>query len=74
MLPPLVGFVLNLYRGPTCKCHLHTAVQDEDLVALRRWRRAQRVAASLKPLIEAAQGRLTPDDFEGGPDGAPPLR
>lgn len=54
----------NAWLGPTCVCWLHTAVQVEDLVALRRLRRAEQTIGILKPLIEAAQGRLTPEELE----------
>ncbi len=57
----LFGFflVVNLALGPTCACHLKTAVHREELPSLRRRRNAQKVLARLKPLIEAAQGGVS---------------
>ena len=54
----IFGFFLflNLLRGPTCSCHLRTAVQHEELPSLRRVRNAEKVLARIRPLIEAAQG------------------
>ncbi|HEV2695952.1 MAG TPA: hypothetical protein VG347_23900 [Verrucomicrobiae bacterium] len=54
----LFGFfmVVNLLRGPTCRCFLKTAVHLEELPSLRRRRNAEKVLARLQPLIEAAQG------------------
>ena len=60
----LAPLLTNLILGPTCKCHLHTAVQVEDLAGLRRLRTAHKTVGILKPLIEAAQGRLTPEELE----------
>jgi hypothetical protein len=50
--------VSNLLKGPSCICELRTAVQTVRLKPLRRLRRAQKVIAQLRPLIEAAQGGL----------------
>jgi hypothetical protein len=54
---------VNLARGPTCVCHLRTAVQTEPLVSLNRVRRARRVLDRLRPLILQAQGPLAPEDI-----------
>jgi hypothetical protein len=51
--------LVNALRGPTCGCHLQTAVHREELVSLRRRRNAEKVLARLKPLLEAAQGSET---------------
>jgi hypothetical protein len=60
----LISLAINTAFGPTCKTRLYTAVQAEDLVSLSRLRTARKVAAMLKPYIEAAQGRLTPEALE----------
>lgn len=60
----LAGVLLNTAFGPTCACYLHTAVQTERLPSLGRLRTARRTVALLKPLIEAEQGRLTPEALE----------
>jgi len=48
----------NLWRGPTAKCTIRTAVQTENLPSLNRLRLAEEVIQRIKPLIEEAQGRL----------------
>jgi len=58
-----VLFLINLLRGPTCACHVRTAVQAERLPTLKRLRIARKVVAQLKPLIEAAQGPLAPEQL-----------
>lgn len=52
---------LNALRGPTCLCHLKTAVHLEELPSLRRRRNAEKVLARIKPLIESAQGSAAPE-------------
>ena len=58
---PLLLLAWNTALGPTCRCRLYTAVQTEDVTAMSRMRRAEATLAILGPLIEAAQGRLTPE-------------
>jgi len=55
--------VINVARGPTCVCQVRTAVQTRPLPSLNRVRRASKVIALLKPLIEAAQGVMPPEEF-----------
>jgi hypothetical protein len=50
--------LINNLLGPTCICHVQTAVQTEPLPPLNRLRRAQRVIARLRPLVTEAQGVL----------------
>jgi len=57
----LIG--INVARGPTCVCQIQTAVQTRPLPSLNRLRRAGKIMAQIKPLIEAAQGPLAPDEF-----------
>jgi hypothetical protein len=59
----LLLLAINITRGPTCVCQVRTAVQTRPLPSLNRVRRASKVIAQLKPLIEAAQGTLPPDEF-----------
>jgi hypothetical protein len=59
--PLLAGLLVNALRGPTCKCRLQTAVQTVELPSLRRLRKAERVMDTLRPLVEQAQGFVTPD-------------
>jgi hypothetical protein len=48
--------ILNTALGPTCNCHLWTAVHKEELQCLRRLRTARRVLDALIPIIESTQG------------------
>lgn len=54
--------VVNLVLGPTCDCHIKTAVQVERLSGLKRLRKARKVIRILKPLIEGMQGTLTAEE------------
>jgi hypothetical protein len=54
----LILLIVHLLRGPTCTCHVRTAVQFELLPSLSRLRAAERVLAQLQPLIEAAQSSV----------------
>jgi len=54
-----VLLLINNLCGPSCACHLRTAVQTEVLPSLNRLRRARRVLDRIRPLIEEAQGRLS---------------
>jgi hypothetical protein len=60
---------------------LRTAVQTEELPSLGRVRNAEKALALLSPLIEQAQGRLTPEELQAGaaqwqlePPPPPPAR
>jgi len=57
-----LGLLLQLASGPTCSCQLRTAVQTEELGALNRVPRAQRILRRLRPLIAAAQGELASEE------------
>ncbi|HVM60811.1 MAG TPA: hypothetical protein VMV72_08090 [Verrucomicrobiae bacterium] len=60
----LIALSLNLHRGPSVICHICTAVHVEELPSLKRLRTARKVIARLKPLIEQAQGTLSPDTIQ----------
>src|SRR5215472_6229365 len=55
--------LLNLAAGPSCICHLRTAVQMVELSALNRVPRARRALDRLRPLIADAQGVLPPEQL-----------
>ena len=59
----LLLLAINMARGPTCVCQVRTAVQTRPLPSLNRVRRANKVIAQLRPLIEAAQGTMPPEEF-----------
>lgn len=48
--------LINNLLGPTCTCHIRTAVQTEELCPLNRLGRVRRVLDRVRPLILAAQG------------------
>ncbi len=55
---------INWMRGPTCACHLVTAVQTEHLPSLNRLRTAGKTIGLLRALIEQAQGQLPEGEIE----------
>ena len=57
----LFSLLVNWLRGPTCVCHVRTAVQTEELSPLKRFRATRKVIERLKPDIEKAQGPLAPE-------------
>lgn len=63
----ILGVLLfvNWLRGPTCKCHILTAVQREILPSLGRLKTAEKVTPSLKRLIEKTQGQLNLEEIQG---------
>src|SRR5688572_1401996 len=69
VLGALAGFLLffalvDWLRGPTCVCHLRTAIQTMHLSSLNRLRTARKTMARLKPLIYEAQGTLTTEEIQ----------
>lgn len=58
-----IPLLINLVRGPTCKCELRTAVQTENVPSMSRVRRARKVLNQIRPLIAEAQGQLAPEDI-----------
>ena len=66
----LALLLLNIFRGPTCDCEIHTAVQSRRLYSVNRLRRAARFLTVLRPLLLAAQGQLTPDELRQRIDAA----
>jgi hypothetical protein len=58
--------LLNNILGVACRVHLKTAVGLEELSSLSRVRRALKVLERIRPMIAAAQGRLTPEEAVAG--------
>jgi len=58
--------------GPTCVCHMHTAVSRDRLASLRWVRTAERTIGILRPFIEQFQGVVTADMVQL-PAPPPPL-
>jgi hypothetical protein len=59
----LALLLFNLFRGATCVCEIHTAVQSRRLSSVNRLRAARKLLARLRPVIEAAQGPLPIDEL-----------
>jgi len=57
-----VFLLANAFRGPTCICHIMTAVQEDQLPSLNRLRVARKVIGTLRHAIERVQGRLNPEE------------
>jgi hypothetical protein len=55
----LLPFAAVLLRGPTCICHIVTAVQKEQLLPLIRLRVARKAIGRIRAAVENAQGALT---------------
>ena len=64
----LLSFMVNVLRGPSCVCHLVTAVKTHELPRLVRWRHAQRAVEALQPLVESAQNRVEPLTLAPAPE------
>jgi cell division protein FtsL len=54
--------VINILRGPTCTCHIVTAVQVEKLPSLNRLRVANKAIRTIRFSIEKVQGKLSPEE------------
>jgi hypothetical protein len=58
--------------GPTCACHIQTAVSRDRLGSLRWIRTAEKALSILQPAIETVQGAMTPE-LAALPSEPPPL-
>lgn len=56
----LAIFLIQWFQGPTCKVHIQTPVQVEQLPSLNRLKQAERVVRELMEPIREAQGLSTP--------------
>jgi hypothetical protein len=56
----LLCLLVNLLRGPTCVCHLRTAVQLEALISLNRLRTAHKAITKIRSFVDETQGILPP--------------
>jgi len=57
-----VGLLVNVLIGPSCACHIRTAVQVERLRGLGRIKASRRLLRRLRPLIDSAQGASSPEE------------
>ncbi|MCE1225855.1 MAG: hypothetical protein LWW87_05115 [Geobacteraceae bacterium] len=56
--PFLIVFLVNLFKGPTCKTNLLTPLGLVDIPALQRARKVARLIQELRPLIASHQGSM----------------
>ena len=52
--------IIDIARGPRCRCYLHTRVSKELLAPVSRTRIARKFLAAVRPPIETVQGVLPP--------------
>lgn len=55
--------VIHLVLGPTCVCHIRTAVQTEKLPTLRRIKAARKTINRIKPFIVETQGQVSAEQL-----------
>ena len=71
----LVFLLWNVFRGPTCRCHLLTPVGKEELRPLDRVKDVKRALDRISPLIGPLQGEISREEITelvGMAKGAPP--
>jgi hypothetical protein len=62
-LVALAFAILDIARGPRCRCVLQTAVSGERLYPISRTRTARSFLAAITPAIEAVQGSAPLEDL-----------
>ena len=62
-LLPGIPMVVNLIRGPTCRCRIRTAIQEEELSALANIRKARAVIAEIRAKISEVQGTIAREEL-----------
>jgi hypothetical protein len=62
--------IVDIARGPRCRCTLHTRVSKERLEPVSRMAIARRFLAVVQPRIEAVQGALSVDQIAAVPNAA----
>lgn len=67
----LLLLLANWLLGPTCVCHIQTAVQSEKLPSLSRLNTAKKTISRIKPMIHEAQGVLTEEMIRENPLNEP---
>jgi len=57
---PLLG---NTLSGPTCSCHIYTAVSNQKLSCFNRLGKAEAFLSTVRPLIAEAQGEVSEEEL-----------
>lgn len=60
----LLWSIVDIARGPRCRCYLHTRVSKELLAPVSRTKIARDFLATIQPMAEAVQGVLEPAAHE----------
>jgi hypothetical protein len=70
----LLFLIVDMARGPRCRCFLRTRVSGELLAPVSRIKTADNFVALLRPVIESVQGALPAEGvtFETPDSGPPP--
>jgi hypothetical protein len=63
----IVYLLYHLARGPSCACHIVTAVQEDLLPTVNRLRVSRKVIPLLKSAVERAQGSVSPEEMAAAP-------
>lgn len=56
--------IIDIARGPRCRCVLHTAVSKELLSPVSRRNASWKFMSQVAPAIEAIQGAVNPDELQ----------
>lgn len=56
--------IRDIVRGPRCRCFLHTRVSRELLAPVSRMKIAAKFLATVRPMTEAVQGSLAPQQLD----------
>jgi hypothetical protein len=59
----LLWSIVDIARGQRCRCFLHTRVSKELLAPVSRMKIARDFLATVRPMTEAVQGALLPEQF-----------
>jgi hypothetical protein len=63
----LLYLIYHLSRGPSCACHVVTAIQEDVLPTINRMRISRRVVPLLKSAAERAQGTVSAEEMAAAP-------
>ena len=54
--------LVNLAKGPTCICHIQTAVQTEQVPSLKRVKKSRKIITRIRDMIMTVQGALPAEE------------
>ena len=63
----VIYLLYHLARGPSCACHIVTAVQEDLLPTVNRLRISRQVIPLLKSAVERVQGRVNAEEMAAAP-------